>query len=80
MHSLEDAIAIVHDSNDTHPLLACIKVEEEKEEEEELILKPVIEEAQPATLLDALGTLHLDAHGGARFFGPSGGSEVCLIH
>jgi len=32
MHSLEDAIAIVHDSDTTHPLLASLGVEEEEEE------------------------------------------------
>jgi hypothetical protein len=78
MHSLEDAIAIVHNSNDTHPLLMSVGVEEE--EEEESILKPVVEEAYTSTLVDALGTLHVDGQGSSRFFGPSGGSEVCLIH
>jgi hypothetical protein len=77
MHSLEDAIAIVHDSNDTHPLLTSAGVEEE---EEESILKPVVEESETSALVDALGTLHVDGHGAARFFGPSGASEVCLIH
>ncbi|KAF8237437.1 hypothetical protein L208DRAFT_1247461 [Tricholoma matsutake] len=76
MHSLEDAIAIVHDSSDTHPLLMSLDVDDEDVEVEEgLILKPVIEELEPSTLLDSLGALHLDRHGGARFFGPSGGSE-----
>lgn len=76
MHSLEDAIAIVHDSDTTHPLLASLGVEEE---EEESMLKPVVEESEPSTLLGVLGALHLDGHGAARFFGPSGGSEVRLI-
>jgi len=76
IHSLEDAIAIVRDSNDTHPVLRSLAVEEE---EEEPILKPVAEEAETAALVDALGTLHVDPHGAARFFGPSGGSESLLL-
>lgn len=75
IHSLEDAIAIVHDSNDPHPLLKSVGLD--AEDEEEPMLKPVAEE--PTALVDALGTLHLDG-GSARFFGPSGGSEVGLIH
>lgn len=76
---MEDAIAIVHDSNDKHPVLRSFGAEEE-EEEEEPILKPVVEEAEASVLIDALGTLHIDPQGSARFFGPSGGSEVCLVH
>jgi hypothetical protein len=79
MHSLEDAIAIIHDSSITHPLLASLSAEEDGEDGEESTLKPVDEESEPSALLDALGTLHLDGHGGARFFGPSGGSEVCRL-
>ena len=79
MHSLEDAIAIIHDSSVTHPLLTSLGVGEDEEDGEEPILQPVDEESGPSTLLDALGTLHIDGHGGARFFGPSGGSEVCRL-
>lgn len=75
IHSLEDAIAIVHDSNDPHPLLTS-GIEEE---EEEPASKPVVEEAPTSTLVDALGVLHVDGHGTARFFGPSGRSESLLL-
>jgi hypothetical protein len=76
IHSLEDAIVIAHDSSEPHPLLASPWVEEE---EEPSMLKPAVEESGPSTLIDALGTLHLDSQGSIRFFGPSGGAEVCLI-
>jgi hypothetical protein len=77
IHSLEDAIVIAHDSNEPHPLLASVGTEEE---EEQSMLKPAVEESEPSTLIDALGTLHLDDQGAARFFGPYGGSEVLLFH
>lgn len=73
MHSLEDALAIVQatGSDEPHPLL----MDDEDGEEEGNVLKPVTEHT--SSLENALGTLHLDGRGGARFFGPSGGSEVC---
>lgn len=78
MHSLEDAVAIIHatHSNNSHPLLSLS--DDDDDDDDEPILKPVIEEGNTSTLSDALGSLHIDGHGTARFFGPSGGSEVCL--
>ena len=77
IHSLEDAIAIVHDSNNPHPVLRSLAAEEE---EEDSILKPVAEEAEISALIDSLGMLHVDPQGAVRFFGPSGSVEVCIIH
>lgn len=85
MRSLEDAIAIVHASNSDrpHPLLASQGDELEEEERQlELELEPVVENSNrdPSGLVEHFGTLFLDESGRSRFFGPSGGSEVCLIH
>ena len=78
MHSLEDAVAIMHaDSSDRpHHLLSAI---DDDADEEEPILKPITEEIESSLLTDALGALHIDDRGAARFFGPTGGSEVCPI-
>ena len=73
MHSLEDAVAIIHatTSDDPHPLLIPTR------DEDNDILKSTTED--PSTSADPLGSLHIDRGGGARFFGPSGGTEVCRI-
>lgn len=86
MHSLEDALAILHatDSDKPHPLLLSRDSEDDDDPPEDesttLNLKAVSEEpSQESTLVDALGSLHIDGEGGSRFFGPSGGSEVRII-
>lgn len=85
MHSLEDALAILHatDSDKPHPLLLSQGVDDDDdppEEESTLNLKAVSEEpslsSQESSLVDALGSLHIDGEGASRFFGPSGGAEV----
>lgn len=77
-HSLEDALAIIQatTSDRVHPLLST---SEEGDEDDEPRLKPIAESQSEASLglADALGTLYMDGHGASRFFGPSGGSEVC---
>ncbi|KAJ6591053.1 hypothetical protein DFH09DRAFT_907769 [Mycena vulgaris] len=84
MHSLEDALAILHatDSDKPHPLLSSHDSDSEDdqpEDESTLNLKAVSEEpSQESTLVGALGSLHIDGEGGSRFFGPSGGSEAQL--
>ena len=73
MHCLEDAVSIIHgttSSDGPHPLLIPTKDDKHS-------LKPVTED--PSALADTLGSLHIDRGGGARFFGPSGGAEVCRI-
>lgn len=79
MHSLEDALAIIHgsESDRVHPLLSANEPNEDAEEDASQ-LSPVSEETAQShvPLREALGTLWLDKEGGARFFGPSGGSEV----
>ncbi|KAJ7481536.1 hypothetical protein FB451DRAFT_1030501 [Mycena latifolia] len=87
MHSLEDALAILHatDSDKPHPLLLSRDSESEDDQPEDeptvtLNLKAVSEEpSQESALADALGSLHIDGEGGSRFFGPSGGSEAQLL-
>ncbi|KAJ7704352.1 hypothetical protein B0H17DRAFT_921443 [Mycena rosella] len=85
MHSLEDALAILHatDSDKPHPLLLLHESDSEDDQPEDeptLNLKAVSEEpSQESTLVDALGSLHIDGEGGSRFFGPSGGAEAQLL-
>ncbi|KAJ7865263.1 hypothetical protein B0H13DRAFT_1637161 [Mycena leptocephala] len=87
MHSLEDALAILHatDSDKPHPLLLSFDGEEDDddppEDEPTLNLKAVSEEPsqEESTLVDALGSLHIDGEGGSRFFGPSGGAEAQML-
>ncbi|KAG6892032.1 hypothetical protein C0995_005902, partial [Termitomyces sp. Mi166 len=76
IRSLEDALAIVQASisDDPHPLLNCL--DKCDEEVEEPALKPFAEQSDASALLESLGSLHIDGKGAARFFGPSGGSEV----
>ena len=77
---LEDALAIFQSSvsHETHPLLR----------EELLTIKfapgnaerPGVKESSPDNMsdtIDTLGTLTIDERGEARYFGRSGGSEVC---
>lgn len=89
MHSLEDALAILHatDSDKPHPLLISRGVDDDddrSEEEPTLKLKAVSEEpsstyTQESSSVDALGSLHIDGEGASRFFGPSGGAEVNIL-
>ncbi len=86
MHALEDALAILHatDSDERHPLLLSRDNEDDNdppEEESTLKFKAVSEEPsqEDSVLVDALGSLHIDAEGGSRFFGPSGGAEVISV-
>ena len=80
IRQLEDALAIFQSgvSQETHPLLR----------EELLAVKfapgnaerPGVKEQFPDNMsdtIDALGTLTIDERGQARYFGGSGGSEVC---
>ncbi|KAJ7028724.1 hypothetical protein C8F04DRAFT_963706 [Mycena alexandri] len=83
MHSLEDALSILHgtDSDKLHPLLLAQESEDDddppEEEQSTLNLKAISEEPsqEESSLVDALGSLHIDGEGASRFFGPSGGAE-----
>ncbi|KAJ7057013.1 hypothetical protein C8F01DRAFT_1153071 [Mycena amicta] len=84
MHALEDSLAILHgaESDKPHPLLLSRETDDSEEEtpvEEEstLNLKPVPEDE--SSLVDSLGSLHIDGEGGSRFFGPAGGAESLLL-
>lgn len=84
MHSLEDALAIVHatSSNHPHPLLQAPEGDNDEDyDDSEPRLKPIDEEpaGSASCLADGLGTLFIDDHGSSRFFGRSGGSEVCTL-
>lgn len=80
MHSLEDALAIVQstDSQHPHPLLANpFSLDDDDAFEFEENKYP--DDSGANGLANAFGGLHMDGdHGASRFFGPSGGSEVCL--
>lgn len=86
MHSLEDALSILHgtESGQSHPLLVAQESEDDdyppEEEQSTLNLKAISEEPsqQESSLVDALGSLHIDGEGASRFFGPSGGAEVSI--
>ena len=79
MHSLEDALAITYssESDRVHPLLSVAEASADAEEDASQ-LRPISEETAQShvPLREALGTLWLDKEGSARFFGPSGSSEV----
>jgi hypothetical protein len=79
MHSLEDALAIIQstDSKQQHPLLVHrLVLDDDATEPEDTKL---FNSHSGAGLTDAFGGLHMDGdHGASRFFGPSGGSEVCF--
>jgi len=78
MHSLEDALTIIQsaDSKQLHPLLAHpLVLDDDISESEDT---KILNSHSCAGLADAFGGLHMDGdHGASRFFGPSGGSEVC---
>jgi len=85
MRSLEDALAIVQANTSTqpHPLLTKKWSIEEADNESIVETTSAIAESNPYGLIDTLGSLHLDGDsqsGVARFFGPSGGSEVRTRH
>ena len=78
IRQLEDALAIMQSSvsEETHPLLRdellSLKVDKAEEATE-------TEGAQEIPKgLEALGTLSISDKGNLRFFGASGGSEVCF--
>lgn len=77
MHALEDALAIAQsgESSQPHPLLT-VPFEDEVEDEPSLLQPMNSEETTQAS--NQFGMLHMDPvdYGSARFFGPSGGSEV----
>ncbi|KAF7292903.1 Fungal-trans domain-containing protein [Mycena indigotica] len=82
--ALEDALAILHSSNSNkpHPLLAALDTDDESAEDDDvpestLHLRPVPED--DSSLVESLGSLHIDQDGGSRFFGPAGGAESLLL-
>lgn len=85
IRQLEDALAIFQSgvSGETHPLLQDhllgIKFGPEVRASDEPVphRDPIVES------VEAFGTLTIGDHGESKYFGPSGGSEVCassLLH
>ncbi|KAK7042430.1 putative transcriptional regulatory protein C1F7.11c [Favolaschia claudopus] len=85
MHALEDALAILHDSDTPHPLLLPHDGADDDDspaEDSMIKLKAVPEDSpspEDTVLVEALGSLHIDGEGASRFFGPSGGAESLLL-
>ncbi|KAF9233911.1 hypothetical protein BU15DRAFT_90182 [Melanogaster broomeanus] len=87
MRSLEDALAIVQGSTSSqdHPLLVNMGSSKDTEWEPELEVDQdpiMLSEFNKYGLIDALGSLHLDADeqsGPVRYCGPSSGSESLLL-
>ena len=79
MRALEDALAIAQagESASPHPLLTAGFVfdDENMRDSEQRPSNDKVE-----SIAEAFGTLHIDEKERTqRFFGPSGGSEVCLL-
>jgi hypothetical protein len=78
IRQLEDALAIFQAgvSNETHPLLQdeFLSIKYGLEVQSEPPHGDTMEQA-----IDALGTLTMGDHGEAKYFGRSGGSEVCPL-
>jgi hypothetical protein len=80
IRSLEDALEElqVKHSNDPHPLLRDDPASPTAEDDEDPASPPADAgmSTQNLDVIDSLGTLSISDHGGSRFFGPTGGSEV----
>ncbi|OCH96289.1 hypothetical protein OBBRIDRAFT_718907 [Obba rivulosa] len=78
IRQLEDALAVMQakGSNEPHPLLSGQQDAVGGQDED----IPPPEQAAPISpdALDAFGTLTVSDHGVSRFFGPTGGPEVCV--
>ena len=79
IRQLEDALAILQakSSNEPHPLLRDDLLSANNEHDEEEVPEAEPAPAQSPDIIDAFGTLSVSEHGVSRFFGPTGGAEVC---
>ena len=76
IRQLEDALAVLQSgcSKEPHPLLRdeLLSLKLDKED------APVDAGEEQPEVMDAFGTLSISDNGTSRFFGTSGGTEVCL--
>ena len=80
IRQLEDALAALHakHSTDVHPLLhEDLMQTDERDEADTPADENMGQATQTGEAIDAFGTLSISEHGISRFFGPTGGSEVC---
>ena len=83
IRQLEDALAALHakHSTDIHPLLhEDLMQTDERDEVDTPADEGMGQTAQTGDAIDAFGTLSISEHGISRFFGPTGGSEVIILH
>jgi len=84
IRQLEDALSVLHSkhSSEPHPLLQedLIHVDERDGDTDAGSEEAMDRLLQPGEALDAFGTLSISEHGISRFFGPTGGSEVCSLY
>ena len=80
IRQLEDALAILQAkcSNEPHPLLSDEAPNNSTPDQDEDGPVAETKDAHGAPdVIEAFGTLSVFDHGVSRFFGPSGGPEVC---
>ena len=79
IHQLEDALAILQakSSNEPHPLLSDGLSKNKPVDEDEDMGTPEQSTAGSGDVVSAFGMLSMSDHGVSRFFGPTGGTEVC---
>jgi hypothetical protein len=76
---LEDALATLQSQNssDPHPLLHADLISHEEKDDEPIMDDSSGGSCPTSDVIDAFGTLSIADYGISRFFGPTGGSEVC---
>ena len=79
IHQLEDALAIMQakSSNDPHPLLSDGLTKNKNMDEDEELDSQVPGPSSSGDVVSAFGMLSMSERGVSRFFGPTGGTEVC---
>lgn len=79
IRQLEDALAVLQsrNSSDPHPLLHADLISNDEKDDEPLMDDSSGGSGPTSDVIDAFGTLSIADHGISRFFGPTGGSEVC---
>ncbi len=79
IHQLEDALAIMQakGSNDPHPLLSDGFTKNKNMDEDEDVDLEGPGPSGSGDVVSAFGMLSMSERGVSRFFGPTGGTEVC---
>lgn len=81
VRQLEDALAMIQSKhyNEPHPLLRddLLSANTIQEDDGDGTTESPAGPSNPPEIMDAFGTLSISEHGISRFFGPTGGPEVC---